>query len=82
MKARILGELPNYKNRMLPFMPGRRPADKERAFFAIFSNDDRGGGNCTPGAGACNCAKVRHRTTTVHTMRFVSYSYRIGSLKH
>jgi TetR/AcrR family transcriptional repressor of nem operon len=22
---------------MLPFMPGRRAADKERAFFAIFS---------------------------------------------
>jgi TetR/AcrR family transcriptional repressor of nem operon len=22
---------------MLPFMPGRRTADKERAFFAIFS---------------------------------------------
>ena len=27
----------NYKSRMVPFMPGRRPADKERAFFAIFS---------------------------------------------
>jgi TetR/AcrR family transcriptional regulator, transcriptional repressor for nem operon len=25
-----------YKSRMLPFMPGRRAVDKERAFFAIF----------------------------------------------
>jgi TetR/AcrR family transcriptional repressor of nem operon len=37
MKAPIRGELIKYKNRMLPFMPGRRVADKERAFFAIFS---------------------------------------------
>jgi TetR/AcrR family transcriptional repressor of nem operon len=37
MKGQILAELVNYKNRMLPFMPGRRSADKERAFFAIFS---------------------------------------------
>jgi TetR/AcrR family transcriptional repressor of nem operon len=37
MKAPIRGELVKYKNRMLPFMPGRRVADKERAFFAIFS---------------------------------------------
>ena len=37
MKAQILGELMKYKSRMLPFMPGRRVADKERAFFAIFS---------------------------------------------
>ena len=37
MKAQILGELMKYKSRMLPFMPGRRAADKERAFFAIFS---------------------------------------------
>lgn len=37
MKPRILAELVNYKNRMVPFMPGRRTADKERAFFAIFS---------------------------------------------
>jgi len=27
----------NYKDRMLPFMPGRRTAEKERAFFSIFS---------------------------------------------
>jgi TetR/AcrR family transcriptional repressor of nem operon len=37
MKAQILGELEKYKNRMLPFMPGRRTADKERAFLTIFS---------------------------------------------
>jgi TetR/AcrR family transcriptional regulator, transcriptional repressor for nem operon len=37
MKTPIRGELLKYKNRMLPFMPGRRVADKERAFFAIFS---------------------------------------------
>ena len=37
MKPQIVAELVNYKSRMLPFMPGRRTADKERAFFAIFS---------------------------------------------
>ncbi len=37
MKAGILGELTQYKTRMLPYMPGHRVADKERAFFAIFS---------------------------------------------
>ena len=37
MKRQIVAELANYKSRMLPFMPGRRTADKERAFFAIFS---------------------------------------------
>jgi TetR/AcrR family transcriptional regulator, transcriptional repressor for nem operon len=37
MGNQILAELVGYKNRMLPFMPGRRTADKERAFFAIFS---------------------------------------------
>src|SRR5215469_3332053 len=37
MKPRIVTELVNYKNRMAPFMPGRRTADKEQAFFAIFS---------------------------------------------
>ena len=36
-KARILEELTKYKSRMVPFMPGRRTADKERAFFSIFS---------------------------------------------
>src|SRR5580698_9201924 len=37
MKPRIFEELKKYRSRMLPFMPGRRAADKERAFFAIFS---------------------------------------------
>jgi len=37
MKPQIVTELVNYKSRMVPFMPGRRTADKERAFFAIFS---------------------------------------------
>jgi TetR/AcrR family transcriptional regulator, transcriptional repressor for nem operon len=37
MKPRIFEELKKYKDRMLPFMPGRRTADKERAFFSIFS---------------------------------------------
>jgi TetR/AcrR family transcriptional regulator, transcriptional repressor for nem operon len=37
MRGRILAELASYKDRMVPFMPGRRTADKERAFFAIFS---------------------------------------------
>jgi TetR/AcrR family transcriptional repressor of nem operon len=37
MKPRIVEELVKYKSRMLPFMPGRRIADKERAFFSIFS---------------------------------------------
>jgi TetR/AcrR family transcriptional repressor of nem operon len=37
MRAQIFGELMQYKSRMLPFMPGRRAADKERSFLAIFS---------------------------------------------
>ncbi|HMJ21128.1 MAG TPA: TetR/AcrR family transcriptional regulator, partial [Terriglobales bacterium] len=37
MKAQILGELMKYKSRMLPFMPGRRAAQKERNFVVIFS---------------------------------------------
>jgi TetR/AcrR family transcriptional regulator, transcriptional repressor for nem operon len=37
MVGQILAELTNYKSQMLPFMPGRRTADKECAFFAIFS---------------------------------------------
>jgi TetR/AcrR family transcriptional repressor of nem operon len=37
MKPQVVAELVNYKNRMVPFMPGRRTVDKERAFFAIFS---------------------------------------------
>jgi len=37
MRAQVVAELVNYKDRMIPFMPGRRTADKERAFFSIFS---------------------------------------------
>jgi TetR/AcrR family transcriptional repressor of nem operon len=37
MKPRIAAEMAKYKDRMLPFMPGRRAADKERAFIAIIS---------------------------------------------
>ena len=33
----IVSELVNYKDRMVPFMPGKRITDKERAFFVIFS---------------------------------------------
>jgi TetR/AcrR family transcriptional regulator, transcriptional repressor for nem operon len=36
MRTQIAGKLAEYKNRMVPFMPGRRAADRERAFFAIF----------------------------------------------
>jgi TetR/AcrR family transcriptional repressor of nem operon len=37
MKGQILAELIDYKSKMQPFMPGRRTADKERAFFVIFA---------------------------------------------
>jgi TetR/AcrR family transcriptional regulator, transcriptional repressor for nem operon len=37
MKPQIVAELMNYKSRMVPFMPGRRTAAKERAFFVIFA---------------------------------------------
>jgi TetR/AcrR family transcriptional regulator, transcriptional repressor for nem operon len=37
IKSQILTEITNYKDRMLRFMPGRRAADKERAFIVIFS---------------------------------------------
>ncbi len=37
MKKQIFPQLVNYKDRMLPFMPGRRTADRESAFFQIFS---------------------------------------------
>jgi TetR/AcrR family transcriptional repressor of nem operon len=37
MRGHILAELVKYKDRMVPFMPGLRTADKERAFFSIFS---------------------------------------------
>jgi TetR/AcrR family transcriptional repressor of nem operon len=37
MRGQVLGELVKYRDRMIPFMPGRRTSDKERAFFQIFS---------------------------------------------
>jgi TetR/AcrR family transcriptional repressor of nem operon len=37
IKPQIVAELVSYKSRMLPFMPGHRTADKEQAFFVIFS---------------------------------------------
>src|SRR5258708_25695231 len=37
MRARMLAEMTTYKDQMLQFMPGRQAADKERAFFVIFS---------------------------------------------
>jgi TetR/AcrR family transcriptional regulator, transcriptional repressor for nem operon len=37
MRSQVFAELVNYRNRMLPYMPGRRTADKERTFFVIFS---------------------------------------------
>ena len=37
MKGQVLAELVNYKDQMIPFMPGQRAADKERAFFSVFS---------------------------------------------
>ena len=37
MKTSMLGELTKYKSRMLPFMPGQRRSDRERAFVLIFS---------------------------------------------
>ena len=37
LRSQIFVELVKYKDRMLPFMPGQRISDKERAFFVIFS---------------------------------------------
>jgi len=37
MRGQIFAELVNYKDRMIPYMPGWRTVDKERAFFSIFS---------------------------------------------
>ena len=37
MSGQIFAELVSYRDRMLPFMPGRRTRDKERTFFVIFS---------------------------------------------
>lgn len=37
MKGPIVAELVGYKNRLVPYMPGRRTADKEKAFFAMMA---------------------------------------------
>jgi TetR/AcrR family transcriptional repressor of nem operon len=37
INPRILKAVTNYRARMVPFMPGRRAIDKERAFLTIFS---------------------------------------------
>jgi TetR/AcrR family transcriptional repressor of nem operon len=37
MKAAMFEELKRYRSRMLPFMPGQSTADRECAFFSIFS---------------------------------------------
>ena len=37
MRGQILTELVKYKDRMVPFMPGRQTQEKERNFFVIFS---------------------------------------------
>jgi TetR/AcrR family transcriptional regulator, transcriptional repressor for nem operon len=37
MRRDFFNDLVNYKDRMVPFMPGRRAVDKESSFFAIFS---------------------------------------------
>ncbi|HEY9125493.1 MAG TPA: TetR/AcrR family transcriptional regulator, partial [Acidobacteriaceae bacterium] len=36
-RMQIFPSLLSYRNRMLPFMPGTEPSDRERAFFVIFS---------------------------------------------
>jgi TetR/AcrR family transcriptional regulator, transcriptional repressor for nem operon len=37
VKRRILADMVDYKDRILPFMPGRKAVDRESAFFVIFS---------------------------------------------
>ena len=37
MKGKIVEQMVQYKNKMVPFMPGGTTAEKERAFFTIFS---------------------------------------------
>jgi TetR/AcrR family transcriptional regulator, transcriptional repressor for nem operon len=37
VRNQVFTELVKYRDRMIPFMPGRKSADKERAFFVIFS---------------------------------------------
>src|SRR5580698_5287727 len=37
VKKRIVEEMIRYKDQLVPWMPGRRAVDRERAFFVIFS---------------------------------------------
>jgi TetR/AcrR family transcriptional regulator, transcriptional repressor for nem operon len=37
LQESIFGEVAIYRDRMLPFMPGKRPADRQRNFLVIFS---------------------------------------------
>ena len=37
VKQRISATIREYKDQLLPFMPGRRAVDRERTFFLIFS---------------------------------------------
>ncbi len=37
MRNQFFADLMNYRDRMVPYMPGRRQSDKERAFLVIFS---------------------------------------------
>ena len=37
IRGRMFAEMTAYQDQLLPFMPGRRKADRERAFFLIFS---------------------------------------------
>ena len=37
MRGQLFADLVNYRDKMVPFMPGRRNADRESAFFSIFS---------------------------------------------
>ena len=37
MKARIVEAMAGYRDRLLPFMPGRRKADRERAFLTMIA---------------------------------------------
>jgi TetR/AcrR family transcriptional regulator, transcriptional repressor for nem operon len=37
IRGRVFAGMTAYQDQLLPFMPGRRKADRERAFFVIFS---------------------------------------------
>ena len=37
IRKQVAGAMKNYRDALLPYMPGRRPADRERTFYIIFS---------------------------------------------